>query len=263
MSNLWRTSRMLRALGEFSLLARVRIWGVATCDATMPSDLYAFIRTTDPPPSDPSVRVVRFQSLNPRFLIPINPQLLTPMQFTLYYRGDLKANGKPKHKQEIRRVFHSQLKDLWQHHPLKDKHHLWAQEPEHGDVSVVRSHRGFRFAPLVCESLHLVAELSILMLWPAKPGAILSSGGDIDNRLKTLFDALKYPSEENAIPKDDTPQPGEDPFFCLVEDDSLITRLSVETDRLLERVNSPSEVALFIRVQTRSIRAIYANAGLG
>lgn len=41
------------------------------------------------------------------------------MEFTLFYRGELKSNGNSRYKQEIRRVIHSQMKNLWQLEPLK------------------------------------------------------------------------------------------------------------------------------------------------
>ena len=100
-----------------------------------------------------------------------------------------------------------------------------------------------------------VAELEVTLLWPQTPGNIITSGGDIDNRLKTLFDALKVPSEPSALPIGTIPQLGEEPFFCLLEDDSLIARVSVETDRLLEPCSDTSMVRLFIRVKTRNIGA--------
>jgi hypothetical protein len=44
------------------------------------------------------------------------------MEFTLFYRGELKAtrktNGNKKHKHDIRKYFHPQLKTLWQQPPL-------------------------------------------------------------------------------------------------------------------------------------------------
>ncbi|MBI5677496.1 MAG: hypothetical protein HZC52_03175 [Planctomycetes bacterium] len=52
------------------------------------------------------------------------------MEFTLYYRGYLKANSRPKEKQELRRYFHAQLKRLWHQIPLKERHepdHQWFQ----------------------------------------------------------------------------------------------------------------------------------------
>ncbi len=55
--------------------------------------------------------------------------------------------------------------------------------------------------------------------------------GDIDNRLKTLLDSFTMP-DQNQTP-DGSPDTGETPFFCLLEDDKLITGLAVKTDRLL------------------------------
>lgn len=104
------------------------------------------------------------------------------------------------------------------------------------ELSIIRNLHGFEFAPLVCEKVALVAELQVQMLWPQAPGAIVSAGGDIDNRLKTLFDSLKMPSEATALPKGTSPFPDERPFYCLLEDDRLITRVDVETDRLLDVV---------------------------
>lgn len=126
-----------------------------------------------------------------------------------------------------------------------------------------RPKHGFNFAPLVAESVGLTAELDILLLWPASPGKIITSGGDIDNRIKTLLDALKLPSEPTALPPNTMPQPGEEPFFCLLEDDSLITRINVETDRLLEPVRTSSEVDLTIRVRTRQQFVLWATTNWG
>lgn len=184
------------------------------------------------------------------------------MEFTLFYRGDLRSNGGPRHKHELRTHFHHQLKDLWNHLPLSIFQKLLKPNPTEGELSVIRKKHGFSFAPLVTESLALVAELNILLLWPAARGAIITSGEDIDNRLKTLLDALKYPSEGNAMPPGAKPETDQDPFYCLLEDDSLITKLSVETDRLLEPVRNPSEVILTIRVRTKQLKVMYGTIGL-
>lgn len=66
--------------------------------------------------------------------------------------------------------------------------------------------------------------LSIVMLRPGVPGGLVRDG-DIDNRLKTLFDALHPPQ---AAPKSHT----EGSMFCLLEDDSQIESVSVQTRRL-------------------------------
>jgi hypothetical protein len=184
------------------------------------------------------------------------------MEFTLFYKGDLlktKKAGAEK-KQELRRHFHSQLKLLWQQPPLLGSAGdvpLWNKE-----ISLVYNIGGFRFVPLVNRRIHMIAEIDITLLRPESPGSILKSG-DIDNRLKTLLDALKMPGEPNAIPTGDNPLEGEDPFFCLVEDDSLITRISVNTAQLLQSPIYSSEVVLLIHVKTKLTEVIWANIGLG
>jgi hypothetical protein len=179
------------------------------------------------------------------------------VQFTLYYRGELKPNAAPHEKHRIRKHFHLQMRALWNAAPLSDFQAFISDPPRLGSLNALVKKHGFTFAPLVSNVLNLVAELDVLMLWPQPAGAIISAGGDIDNRLKTLFDALKVPSEPTALPPGATPDPDETPFFCLLEDDRLITRVNVETDRLLELVTSPADVALFIRVVTRQISKSY------
>jgi hypothetical protein len=77
----------------------------------------------------------------------------------------------------------------------------------------------------------------------------------MDNRLKTLFDALSVPVNEQQVIKDDDDNDGA-PMHCLLEDDSLIRGLSVETHRLLARPDaSDHEVVLVIEVDIRVAQA--------
>ena len=67
-------------------------------------------------------------------------------------------------------------------------------------------------------------------------------GGDIDGRIKTLFDALRMPSEEEEKVGG---TPTANPLYCLLESDSLISDLSVRTARLLgDRTKKPHAVRL-------------------
>ena len=184
------------------------------------------------------------------------------MEFTLFYRGLLKANRGPKEKQDLRRNFHTQLNLLWQQPPLEDCHEFKDISPQSGKISLVYNIGGFNFIPLVSKKIHMIAELDITMLRPEPPGKVIQSG-DIDNRIKTLLDGLRMPKVEQELPNGDNPKKGEIPFFCLLKDDNLITRISVNTDRLLENNIDPSEVVLLIHVHTKLTRLIYANIGLG
>lgn len=183
------------------------------------------------------------------------------MEFTLVYQGPLKATAKPEHKQVLRRAFHKQLKVLWTQPPLNmygpPKGRFLEDLRDNAaksEISIIQKVGGFRFAPLVTERLYLTAELDITLLKPEPPGSIITQGGDIDNRLKTLLDSLRMPKALNEISSGDSPGEGENPFFCLLEDDNLITKVSVATHHLLERCGDSSYVNLMIHVKTKATR---------
>jgi len=171
------------------------------------------------------------------------------MIFVLHYRGPLRANGRPAHKHDLRRVFHSQIGALWDQPPLNDRRDWLEPRGDDGSYSLHRAMNPFVFVPLITENMGLFAELELDLLRSEPPGRLLTQGGDIDNRLKTLFDALTMPRHPNALPDATTPQAGERPFFCLLEDDNLVTSLSVRTSQLLERNVDDSVVELLIRVR--------------
>ena len=186
------------------------------------------------------------------------------MQFRLTYRGDLKSRNSSRihDKQDIRRQFHKQLKLLWTQFPLSEAHDRINPKTEGRteSVNLLRRVGFFQFAPLV-SSVHgwnTVAELDILVLRPSQPGDLFNHGGDIDNRLKTLFDALRIPSERE-IPEIDSGQSGESPFFVLLEDDALVTGFSVSTDRLLTTSESQNYVEIVIHMTVKKIRASMVN----
>ena len=176
------------------------------------------------------------------------------MEFILHYHGELFSNGSPKHKHLIRKKFHEQLKILWNEQPLLDyRDYLLKEKPEGAGEnwqSIIFSEGGYDFAPLICEKLGLVADLEVFILQPAEPGKILNQAADIDNRLKTLFDALQKP-DGNQTP-DEAPEEGETPFYCVMENDRLITQVNIKTGRLLEPAERNSEVRLFLRVNLKN-----------
>lgn len=183
------------------------------------------------------------------------------MRFTLIYTGELKSNARPDHKHELRKEFHSQLKSLWQQPPLVDHKEWYKSSNRRSKVDLNRKIGKFRFVPLISPDLNLVCSLNISILRPEPPGALITQGGDIDNRLKTLFDALRIPKNENELPKDTTPMSDEIPFFCLLEDDNLITSVSVTTDRYLIFSQDSSKVHLDIVVETHPTKMMSRKNG--
>ncbi len=193
------------------------------------------------------------------------------MEFHLVYSGPLlKSAGNTQRrtweKHALRGILHEQLKRLWETHPaLKTYAAKTVEIGENGErfypnrpfldyVAHGYARAGIGFIPLMTEANGLVCELDILLLRPEGPGQILESGGDIDNRIKTLIDALRIPDHATEMPKhaDDAPDPN--PMYCLLQDDKLITRLAVTTDRLLFPENdNKHEVTMVINVKTAQI----------
>jgi hypothetical protein len=116
-----------------------------------------------------------------------------------------------------------------------------------------------QFVPLVTEELKILCHLDVLFLRPGAPGETLNSG-DIDNRIKTLIDALRVPDGVATKPQDD-----ETPFFVLLQDDRLVTRLSVETDTLLQPTGvgaGPQDARLIITVRLQPYLRVIGTMGI-
>jgi hypothetical protein len=181
------------------------------------------------------------------------------MEFRLVYRGPLKTDRGPKDKHSIRMQIHPQLKELWTHEPLSGLRKYLQYPPATGEMSVIEEVESCRFAPVVTGKLHLVCDLDIIMLRPEKPGRVIM-GGDVDNRLKTLFDALRCPKNPEEIPPEDAgglPCP----LHCSMQDDSLVSDLRVTCDRLLDP-KDPEEVLLIVQVTTKVTSLTWKTIGL-
>jgi hypothetical protein len=59
-------------------------------------------------------------------------------------------------------------------------------------------------------------------------------GGDIDGRIHVLFDGLRMFRDGNDLPsRDAAPDADENPFFCLLQDDTLVSDVKIDTGGLL------------------------------
>jgi hypothetical protein len=171
------------------------------------------------------------------------------VEFTLTYDGALPSNGRPQQKHDIRKALHPQLKELWYNPPLQD--YLSQTEQEGKALSTVDGHG---FTAIVNQFFQFRAKLDILILKPEQPGGIVLSGGDIDNRLKTLFDAMTRPAASQDVPSDWIPESEEKPLHCLLEDDGLITSVNVRTSRLLNPTQPTHvKVVVDVSVSTRHV----------
>jgi hypothetical protein len=183
------------------------------------------------------------------------------LRFRLFYSGPLLASQggeragqperRPEHKHALRKEFHKQLKGLWE----ADRFLRETRFPKYrrdydtqrliGEASgwnsrteetvsmsewVADKYRenGYRFVPLVRGEFALSCKLDVLFL-RIGDGHSVFTAGDVDNRIKTLIDALCKPLSGSSLRGNETPGEGEDPFYCLLEDDKLITGFGVET----------------------------------
>lgn len=171
------------------------------------------------------------------------------LRFPLSYAGSLpsrQGEGLVQAKHDIRRKLHSQLHDLVQRSRALQLHVGLMQGRNYDsrigqsltDLAARCRLAGFAFIPLVVGVRHMQCHLDIRFLRRERPGDLITKpkdeyGGDLDNRLKIFLDALRVPCEANEVPGHATPGPGEEPFYCLLQDDSLITKFQVASDMLL------------------------------
>ena len=192
-----------------------------------------------------------------RCLDPKRPSL---MKFRLTYEGEIPSgqSSPGQAKVEMRKSFHNQLERLWERtNFLKNATTTSASKPESqvqvralsggslysglgtlGDKSLpyneaignLYRQNGYRFVPIAREDAGLRCGLDILFLRSDGFHSPVTAG-DLDNRVKTIIDALKRPKNANEL-KDYS---GEDDslFYVLLDDDDLLDALTVETGELL------------------------------
>jgi len=180
------------------------------------------------------------------------------MEFYLKYDGPLKSNADAKNKHRIREYFHPQMKKLWDIKPLNNLKESFLTSGR--ELSVLKEVDGVIFAPLVSSVLKFICQLDITILWSEEPVALSEFGGDIDNRLKTLFDALQCPDINQIKPVKESFKDKE-PFFCLLENDKLITSVNIHTHTLLCSENK-TDVSVLIHVIVKATGLMMKTIGL-
>jgi hypothetical protein len=181
-----------------------------------------------------------------------NGRLWRDVKFSLTYDGQLLSasdkHTRVKNKNEIR--FHLAAQ-LWPVYCNGDFSRFQLDENTIPDAG--REVNKVVFAPILARKMNASCRLAIKFLRNEQPGQIVH-GGDMDNRLKTLFDALRLPENDNevltglALPT--YLSDGQGVCVCLLEDDSLITELSVETVTIMTPLPK-SHVRLIIDVELR------------
>lgn len=195
------------------------------------------------------------------------------VEFRLLYQGELlpcsNTHRRAAEKHQIRRNFHPQLRRLWSvkhgllqlakqegsrsiaeknQTPISDQHRF-----DEGIAAIGRNwaRAGFNFVPLVTEKFLLRCSIDALFLRPEGKSYVYEQG-DIDGQIKTLFDALRIPKDASEA-GGNRPTDDENPFFCLLENDNLISEVHVTADQLLllpnERETKANDAFVIIHVR--------------
>lgn len=181
------------------------------------------------------------------------------MKFSLNYYGPIKSAGDAKSKHSIRMQLHNQMKSICTSPPFDHVLKSTNEEHEEGKSKPLYKNYGTkRFNFLVSEYLKTVVDLEIFLLLPQKVGAIVTNGGDIDNRIKTLFDALRIPASNSEIPSSDSFEYGSDGMYCLLEDDKLIEKVTISAYQD-HSATDDQQVKAIIIVNTRITAGLWGN----
>ena len=176
------------------------------------------------------------------------------MKFKLIYFGDILTNPKKRaqHISDIRMQFHPQLKRLVDFSPWNNLTQYMMPGAMKSPI-ITRHIGGMDFNPIITSNLKMIAELDILLMHPEIVGVPHS---DIDNRVKTILDGLRCPQNEHEIGQNTPRDIG--PIYTLLDDDHLVTKLTVNTSHLLSPdlipmniQHSPDSVFMLIDVNVR------------
>ncbi|MBP3615549.1 MAG: hypothetical protein IJ473_00375 [Alphaproteobacteria bacterium] len=170
------------------------------------------------------------------------------MKFKLVYVGEVKINPKKRsqHLQDIRDILSPQLKRLSEISPYNE---IKSRLEKKGKA--IKTVGGVKFFPLITPDLNLLAELDIQILHPE---LLETPRADIDNRMKTLLDALKRPQSSHEISEHMNKK---DVCYTLLDDDHLVTKMTINTSHLLykdavQKRNHDYELLIIITVNIKA-----------
>jgi hypothetical protein len=196
---------------------------------------------------------------------------LEMLRFSLKYEGELKSTTDRRtrvaDKNRLRWHFSDQLEALLcrgDFSRIQTRNREPDNETGNGitlDLSKIGGGeiKGVYYIPVIDRTFIAVCSLAIRLDRSERPGSLFEHGndgdGDLDNRLKTLLDALRVPHNENEARQHET-EPNKRTCVCLFEDDSMVTALNIETRPSL-RPLPRGHVELTIDVEIRTHDLIF------
>jgi len=191
------------------------------------------------------------------------------MKFTLRYTGKLPSTGngsakKPPQKLPviwaIRNEIATQLEGVFLAHPAINSAGSIHSRAAYNVLRVPIMRGGFGFLPLVRVDLETVCALTIKMLVNHEVGSVVTQAGDLDNRIKTLLDALRMPKDNEFMGN----RPTSDPCPCLLHDDAMVVDLCVSQQRWYSRLpQTEKDVELHLDVEVKTARPNFYTPAFG
>jgi hypothetical protein len=181
-----------------------------------------------------------------------NERLWNDVKFSFTYDGELlSASDKHSRVQNKNKIRFDLAAQLWPIYCAADFSRF--QLDHETIIEAGCDFQGIGFAPLLTRKMNAACALSIKFMRNGQLGEIVH-GGDMDNRLKTLFDALRLPENDSEVLRQLAPEQftrkDSEVCICLLEDDSLITDLSVTTVTIMTPLPK-NHVRLVIDVEFR------------
>jgi hypothetical protein len=167
------------------------------------------------------------------------------MKILLRYRDNLRPQADPAQKMRLRFFLSNQLRRVWEthfepKHPRAELPHSTANKlPKPNSPSyfhtVFDRYPTYRFIPLLTHGNKIRCHLSIRYgRWRTGGLARVLDNGDLDARLKVLFDGLSVPQLDQLDFSAIRAEHQANECFVLAEDDRLIESLDVETFEILD-----------------------------
>jgi len=103
------------------------------------------------------------------------------------------------------------------------------------------------FVPLVSQMRSGLVKVRIEIYRRQELGGIFDPGGDLDNQVATVLDGLRIPQDDNEAKSLGLPVNGR--CFCFLEDDSLISVITIESRQLLGQLAKPEHARLQVHVE--------------
>ena len=192
-------------------------------------------------------------------LIQIAQSRSAVLHITLTYEGKIRGNSrKIAHVSSLRQIFSAQLAKLINTEPFSYVREHIDPNPNPATFFIGKQVGAFTFIPFISEKMHTTCSLNIKLLRGMSPHNPVLESVNLYNRIKTLIDSLRAPAQESELDKNCT----EDPTYVLLEDDRLVTGLSVSTDHYLAHDDGETVFAL-ITADIHLGRATFDNLHLG